>query len=94
MLEFLDFIKGFDLHHIISMIAVFWFMSKRLEGKISNLEQRINQVEQRINQLDQKMIAFDVRMAVMESKISDVGTNVNHMMWHNQSLYHREAKEE
>lgn len=87
MLEFLDFIKGFDLHHIISMIAVFWFMTRRLENKISNLDQRIDQ-------LQNKITAFDIRMSVMESEISHVSTNINHMMWHNQTLYHRDSKEE
>lgn len=36
---------------------------------------------------------LNTRVAVVESRLSDISTNVNHLMWHHQSLSQKDANE-
>ena len=60
---------------------------KAIDDKLSAMDTRLSNVEKDIQQLN-------TRMAVVESRLNDISNNVNHLMWHNQALPHKEVKEE
>ncbi|MCE2983703.1 MAG: hypothetical protein LW832_09085 [Parachlamydia sp.] len=65
-----------------------------LDSRIHSLEGRILTIENKLNRMDERFNSMDTRVAVIETRLTDIGTNVSHLMWHNQSLPHKEAQEE
>lgn len=63
-----------------------------LNEKLEEIKERVSRLEDRIFKLEERTANLEMRVAIMESRLSDVATNVTHLMWQHQSL--PKAKEE
>lgn len=50
--------------------------------------------ETKVDNIQKDLQHINTKIAVMESKIADISSNVNHLMWHHQSIPSREAEEQ
>ena len=48
MKDIVDFIKGFDLHAIITVGVAFWWLNSSLNGSINELEMSMQNIEKRL----------------------------------------------
>ena len=73
-------------------------LQKKIEVVNSDLLKKIDVVNsdllKKIDSLDKNVQNMTTRMAVFESKLTDISTNVTHLMWHNQTYPFKELKEE
>ena len=74
----------------VLMLVMWHNMNNRydkLENKIDRLENKIDNIEKDVQQLN-------TRIAVIESRLSDISTNVNHLMWYQQTLPTKDGQEQ
>lgn len=65
------------------MLVMWHFLNSHMERQ----DKKIDGIEKDLQQLNTKV-------AVIESKITDISSNVSHLMWHHQSLPQKEAEEQ
>ncbi len=69
MTEILDFIKGFDIQTIISVTAIFWFMSKGIREDIKIIKEEIKDLDRRLCRIEGAISSKDCCMLKDERKI-------------------------
>jgi hypothetical protein len=52
MNELVDFLKGFNVQQIISMVVIFWFMTKSFREDIKEIKIDIKDMDRRISHLE------------------------------------------
>jgi|GEM_PF-5565055 len=60
----------------------------------SRLDKRFDKIDNRFEKIEKELSQLNTRVAVIESKQSDISTNVTHLMWHHQTLPQKEVREE
>jgi len=55
MIEFLDFLKGFDIQNILCIIAVVWFFTKGIKEKLESVQKDIKSMDTRLTKLETEM---------------------------------------
>jgi predicted nucleic acid-binding Zn-ribbon protein len=67
----------------------------KLDAKIDRNEAKFNaKLDSKIDPLEKDLIQMNTRMAVIESRLSDISTNVTYLMWHNQAIPPKEELKE
>ena len=67
----------------------------KLDNKTDKAVLDINaKLDSKIDPLEKDLIQMNTRMAVIESRLSDISTNVTHLMWHNQAIPPKEELKE
>jgi hypothetical protein len=73
-------------------------LGKRIEdlsAKVDRNEANFNgKLDAKIDPIEKDIIQMNTRMAVMESRLSDISTNVTHLMWHSQAVPSKEEAKE
>jgi outer membrane murein-binding lipoprotein Lpp len=87
---------AFDLNTKIDINeAKFNAKIDKLDNKIDKVASDLNaKLDTKIDPLEKDLIQMNTRMAVIESRLSDISTNVTHLMWHNQAISPREELKE
>jgi chromosome segregation ATPase len=62
-----------------------------LAAKVERSEAKLNA---RLDTIEKDVIQINTKMAVMESRLSDIGTNVMYLMWHSQAIPPKEEVKE
>jgi outer membrane murein-binding lipoprotein Lpp len=67
----------------------------KLDNKIDKIASDLSaKLDAKIDPIEKNLIQMNTRMAVMESRLSDISTNVTHLMWHNQAIPPKEELKE
>lgn len=54
--QLLEFLKGFSLQTIMSLVAIVWVFSKHIDSKLDKLEAKMDQQSQRTDRLYEMFI--------------------------------------
>jgi uncharacterized protein YaaN involved in tellurite resistance len=66
-----------------------------LNAKIDKVASDLNaKLDTKIDPLEKDLIQMNTRIAVIESRLSDISTNVTYLMWHNQAIPPKEELKE
>ena len=80
---------GSELNTKIDKIA------SELNTKIDRNEAKFNaKLDSKIDPLEKDLIQMNTRIAIIETRLSDISTNVTHLMWHNQAIHPKEELKE
>lgn len=105
----IDILEKVDIATLLAIAAMLWFFYSRLDKKFTQIDDKFKEVSETINRneakfsarLDMKidpiekdLIQINTRIAVIESRLSDIGSNLSHLMWHQQALPQKEAEEQ
>ncbi len=58
MTEFLDFLKGFNLQTIITMVVIFWYFVRDIKGEMKILESKIDKQAERTDRLYEMFVSL------------------------------------
>ena len=71
---------------------------KNLDSKIdknkTELDAKIDKNDDRLTSIEKEIGQLNTKMAVIESRLSDISTNVTHLMWQNQIFSAKEDQKE
>lgn len=48
----LEFIRGFDIQNIITMVIIVWYFSKKITEKVDNLDKDIREMNSRVSRIE------------------------------------------
>jgi uncharacterized coiled-coil DUF342 family protein len=72
--------------------------SKRIDELSAKIDRNsadyIAKLDAKIDPLEKDLIQMNTRIAVIESRLSDISTNVTYLMWHSQAIPPREEIKE
>lgn len=58
------------------------------------LNSHMERQDKKIDGIEKDLQLLNTKVAVIESKITDISSNVSYLMWHHQSLPQKEAEEQ
>lgn len=83
---------------IIPLGGLLSWIYSRIDKRFDEMKLEINKIKTEsatdIKEIRSDLGILNTRIAVIESKLSDISTNVTHLMWHHQSLPQKDAREE
>lgn len=83
---------------IIPLGALSGWIYSRIDKRFDEIKSEMKEMRSEFTN-ETKLIRNDIsglntKVAVIESKLSDISTNVTHLMWHHQTLPQKEVREE
>ncbi len=67
---------------------------KAIDNSFKSIDERLLSIDTRLSNVEREVQILNTRIAVIESKQSDISTNITHLMWHHQTLPQKEVREE
>jgi hypothetical protein len=56
MTELIDFLKGFDIQTILSLVGIVWFFTARIKNEMKLMETKMDKQSERIDRLYQMFV--------------------------------------
>lgn len=66
MTELLEIIKNYDIHTILSMAAIFWFMSRGIRSDIKDIKFDLARIKEDIRDLDRRLCRIEGALSAKE----------------------------
>ena len=66
----IEFLRGFDVHTIISVAVIAYFAKNNIENKIDKLSERFDKLSDRVDKLSDRVNNIDKRLCRIEGALS------------------------
>jgi archaellum component FlaC len=66
----------------------------KIDERFTKIDERFEKIDQRFNSIEKDLGQLNTRIAVVESRLSDISTNVTYLMWHHQAVSSKEEMKE